>query len=239
MPGGQQKSADYSPNATIITASGSRGTPRRRNIINAISEIQQFYVIESQGQEIPGEFLTLEGSLDFFRIGIKSGFNEGLFLVLLFPVFSFYILPFVLKRPDLFIQIVFDSFPYLVLMVNTLLCIYISRYYVGNITRKAINSLFIGRAITLISKGFLVYVFYLILFKMSTPEHVWAIAQHFGKNAKSFYYGYLMILPHLVPVATEIALFLLVAAIVPYGSVYLLDLWRRAKVKRNERIIGK
>lgn len=76
-----QKNSDYSPNATIITTGGGSGAPRPRNIINAISEIQQFYVIESQGQEIPAEFLTLEGALDFFKIGATSGFKEGLFLI--------------------------------------------------------------------------------------------------------------------------------------------------------------
>ena len=85
---------DYSTNTTIIPLGGS-GSYRPRNIISAISEIQQFYVIESQGQNIPSEFLTLEGSLDLFKIGMRSGFNEGLFIVLLFPVFSFYLLPFV------------------------------------------------------------------------------------------------------------------------------------------------
>ncbi|HID70375.1 MAG TPA: hypothetical protein EYP35_07950, partial [Desulfobacterales bacterium] len=57
---------DYSPNATVITTGGGGRPLRPRGLISAISEIQQFYVIEGQGQEIPAEFLTLEGSLDFF-----------------------------------------------------------------------------------------------------------------------------------------------------------------------------
>ncbi len=236
MPG--QKSGDYSPNATIITTGSGGGNPRPKNIINAISDIQQFYVIEKQGQDIHAEFLTLEGSLDFFRIGIKSGFNEGLFLVLLFPVFSFYLLPFVLQSSDLSTDIIFGSVPYLPVLINTLLCSYISRYYIGNITRKAVNSLFAGRAIILITKGFSVYVFYLVLYKMSTPERVWSIAGYFKENAEKFYYGYLETLPHLVPLATRCAIIIVVAAIVPYGSVYLLDLWHKYKINRNTRLIN-
>ena len=237
MAGGH-KSSDYSPNATIITTGGGVA-PRPKNIITAISEIQQFYVIESQGQEIPAEFLTLEGSLDFFRIGATSGFKEGLFLILLFPVFSFYLLPFVLNSPDLTIKIIMNSVPYLPVAINTLLCSYISRYYVGNITRKAINSLFVGRASLLLVKSFFVYVFYYLLSELSTPERVWTVAQHFGINSERFYFGYLEMLPHIVPIAVHCSIFILVAAVFPYGSVYILDLWRRHKIKKNEQIIGK
>ncbi|HHL33247.1 MAG TPA: hypothetical protein ENJ30_02655, partial [Desulfobulbaceae bacterium] len=171
---------DYSPNATIITTGGGGGNIRPRGLISAISEIQQFYVIEGQGQEIPAEFLTLEGSLDFFRIGATSGFKEGLFLILLFPVFSFYLLPFVFNTSDLFLTIVLESVPYFPLIINTLLCIYISRYYVGNLTRKAVNSLFVGRAILLVAKAGFIYIAYYMLFNLSTPERVWAVAQHFN-----------------------------------------------------------
>jgi len=233
-----QKSGDYSPNATIIATGGAGAAPRPRNLISAISEIQQFYVIEQQGQNIPAEFLTLEGSLDFFRIGIKSGFTEGLFLILLFPVFSFYLLPYVFPAPDSSAKILFGVVPYLPVLINTLLCSFISRYYVGNITRKAVNSLFAGRAIILITKGFLVYVFYLALFKISTPARVWVVASHLHDKAESFYYAYLRTLPHLVPLATRCAVFILIAATVPYGSVYLLDLWHRHKTKRNARLIN-
>lgn len=233
-----QKSGDYSPNATIITTGGTGIAPRPRNLVSAISEIQQFYVIEQQGQNIPSEFLTLEGSLDFFRIGIKSGFNEGLFLVLLFPVFHLYLLPYVLEVPDSGSKILFGAVPYLPILINTLLCSYISRYYIGNITRKAVNSLFAGRAIILITKGFLVYVFYLILYKMSTPERVWSVASHLHEKSEAFYYGYLKTLPNMVPLATRCAVFILIAATVPYGSVYLLDLWHKYKIKCNARLIN-
>jgi len=237
MAGGQ-RTTDYSPNATIITSGGSNGAPRPRNIISAISEIQQFYVIERQGQNIPAEFLTLENSLDLFRIGAVSGFKEGLFLILLFPVFSFYLLPFVLHSRDQLITVVMNSIPYLPVAINTLLCIYLSRYYIGNITRKAINSLFAGRASLLLAKSFIVYVLYFLLAKLSTPERVWLVARHFGANAEKIYSGYLEMLPHIVPIAVHCAIFILIAAVFPYGTAYLLDLWRRYKIKQNAQIIG-
>jgi len=222
---------DYSTNTTIIPLGGSGGY-RPRNIISAISEIQQFFVIESQGQDIPGEFLTLEGSLDLFKIGMRSGFNEGLFIILLFPVFSLYLIPFVLDTSDLFVKVMVAFVPYLALVINTFLCIYISRYYVGNITRRAINSLFIGRGVILLLKGFLIYVFYQVLFKLSTPEYVWAVAQKFG-DPERLYYGYFSIVPKIVPLATEIAVSMCCAAILPYTAAYFLDRWRQYQTKRN------
>lgn len=230
---------DFSPNATIITAGNSGGVLQRpRGLISAISEIQQFFVIEGQGQEIPAEFLTLEGSLDYFRIGATSGFKEGLFLILLFPVISFYVLPFVFDQPDFFITVTLKSTPYFPVIINTVLCIYISRYYVGNLTRKAINSLFVGRATLLAAKAGFIYIAYYILTKLSTPEYVWAVAQRFH-NPEGLYHGYMEMLPNMMPLAIHCSIIILISAVVPYGSVYVLDYWRRHKAKKNQQTIGR
>jgi len=224
-------------NAQIITTDSGR-IDKPRNLLNAISEIQQFYVIESKGQNIPGEFLTLDRTLDFFKIGLKSGFHEGFALILLFPFFQFYLFPFVFQKLDFFTHIIFGSIPYLVLIINTAMCSYISRYYVGNITRKAINSLLMGRAMSLLLKAFLLYVMYLVLYRLSTPENIWKLVTNFGSRAEKIYYGVFEIKPHLLPVATKGSILMAVAAIFPYGSVYLLDLWHRYRIKRNEKIIS-
>lgn len=224
-------------NAQIITTDAGR-IYRPQNLLNAISEIQQFYVIEGKGQNIPAEFLTLERTLDFFKIGIKSGFHEGLALIFLFPVFHFYLFPFVFRQLDNISHILFGAVPYLVLIINTLMCSYISRYYVGNITRKAINSLLSGRAIALLCKAFLLYVVYLVVHRLSTPENIWTLVKGFGSRAEEIYYGFFTIKPHLLPVATKSAVLMAIAAIFPYGSVYLLDTWHRYRIKRNAKIIS-
>jgi hypothetical protein len=224
-------------NAQIITTDSGR-IYKPKNLLNAISEVQQFFVIESKGQNIPSEFLTLERTLDFFKIGLKSGFHEGFALVLLFPVFHFYLFPFVFKKLDLFSYFIFGSIPYLVLLVNTAMCCYISRYYVGNITRKAINSLLVGRAISLLLKAFLIYVLYLLLYRLSTPENVWKLAEQFGARAQDIYVGFFEVKPHLRPVANKTAVLMVTAAVFPYGSVYFLDLLHRYRVKKNKKSIS-
>ena len=224
-------------NAQIITTDSGR-IYKPRNLLNAISEVQQFYVIESKGQNIPSEFLTLERTIDFFRIGITSGFHEGFAFVFMFPLFHFYLFPFVFPKNDLVSQVLFGSIPYLVLIVNTAMCSYISRYYVGNITRKAINSLLLGRAMSLLVKAFLLYVVYLMIFRLSTPENIWKLASHFESRAEKIYYGYFEIKPHLMPVATKSAILMVVAAVLPYGSAFALDYWHRYQIKRNAKIIS-
>jgi hypothetical protein len=161
-------------NAQIITTDGGR-ISRPQNLLSAISEIQQFYVIESKGQNIPAEFLTLERTIDFFKIGLKSGFHEGIALVLLFPLFHLYLFPFVFGNLDWLSHLLFGGIPYLPLIINTAMCSYISRYYVGNITRKGINALLTGRALSLLIKAFLVYVLYLLPLSVEHPGQYLAV----------------------------------------------------------------
>lgn len=234
--------ADYSTNAPIITTGGSVSgySVQPKTLLSAISEIQQFYVIESKGQEIPSEFLTIEGMIGFFKVGSSSGFSEGMFVFMLFPVFKFYLMPFVLKTNDLTLKLLISSIPFMSIIINGLICSYISRFYIGNLTRKAINSLFTGRSLVLMVKSFFIYVVYYFISHLSTPDRIWSIAQHFGKNAEVFYAHYMKILPYMMPTATKCAVYILIAAIVPYGSVYLLDVYRTAKFKRNQmRIMGR
>ena len=224
----------FSPNAPIINTSPGQVIAKPKNIIRVISEIQSLFVLENKmSHEIPGDFLTLENSIDLFNVGAKSGLNEGLLLVLLLPAIDFYLIPFVLKSPPMPLKIICGSIPYFTLIINTFLCAYISRYYVGNITRKAINSFLIGRIIVLMTKSFLIYIFYKILTGMSTPERVWAVAQHAKKNAEVIYTGYMTILPHIMPVAIRCSLLILIAAILPYGAVLSRDAWKQYKTKQN------
>lgn len=91
---------------------------------------------------------------------------------------------------------------------------------------------------SLLLKAFLIYVIYTVLYRLSTPENIWKLAIHFGSMAEKIYNGFLEIKPHLLPVATKSSILMIIAAICPYGSVYLLDLWHRYRIKRNAKIIS-
>jgi len=233
------RGGSYSPNATFINTD-NRQYVKPRNIINVISDIQHYCMAEKLGKALPAEYLTLENSLGFFGVGAKSGLTEGLFLLLLLPAVDFYLVPFVLKSPSLFLKTMIGSFPFLPVIANTFLCAYISQYFVGVVTRGAINAFFTGRMLVLIFKSFMIYVFYTLLTGLSTPERVWQLAQYSNKNGEAIYYGYMTMLPNIMPIATRCSLLVMVAAILPYGIVFLMDMWRRSKIKRNHaRITGK
>jgi hypothetical protein len=233
------RGGSYSPNATFINTD-NRQYVKPRSIINVISDIQHYCMAEKLGKALPAEYLTLENSLGFFGVGAKSGLTEGLFLLLLLPAVDFYLVPFVLKSPSLFLKTMIGSFPFLPVIANTFLCAYISQYFVGVVTRKAINAFFTGRMLVLIFKSFMIYIFYTLLTGLSTPERVWQLAQYSNKNAEAIYYGYMTMLPNIMPIATRCSLLVMVAAILPYGIVFLMDMWRRSKIKRNHaRITGK
>ena len=210
------RGGSYSPNAAFINTD-TRQYVKPRSIINVISDIQHYCMAEKLGKALPAEYLTLENSLGFFGVGAKSGLTEGLFLLLLLPAVDFYLVPFVLKSPSLFLKTMFGSFPFLPIIANTFLCAYISQYFVGVVTRKAINSFFTGRMLVLVVKSFMIYVFYTLLTGLSTPERVWQLAQYSNKNAEAIYYGYMTMLPNIMPIATRCSLFVMVAAILPYG----------------------
>ena len=147
-----------------------------RNLIDAISEIQQYHIIERTGQDIPSDFLTVRGMLTFFMVGARSGFWEGAFLGLLLPlVWGVWedVIPAFGATADLLGKCLVFLFGFgISLMMTVILGGMLSRYYGGNLTRKAINSLVWGRTLSLIAKGVLIFfVFNLLVFFLS-PRNV-------------------------------------------------------------------
>ena len=223
-------------NQQVVAQQGM--APRPKTLLNAISEIQQFYVIESTGEDIPKEFLTLEQTMDFFKIGATSGFQEGLMMAICLPVIELYFIPFVLKNPDIYAKIFFGMVSYLAIVFNSILCIYVSRYYIGAVTRKAINTVFVGRGLTLVFKAGLVYLIWAVLSKMMTrPTSVWGVAKHFGANAEAVYINIRMIQPEVMPIVSRGCLALFIGATIPYVTAYIIDRRKQEKIRRNTELI--
>lgn len=232
-------SGDYSTNSTIIPLGGKTRMNKPRSIISAISEIQQYYVIESQGQHIPTDFFTIEGSLELTKIGARSGFNEALLVLFLFPLFTLYLVPFVFVDSGNDTQFLMNMVPYLGIFINTLLCIAMSRYYVGNITRRAINSFYVGRTMVLILKGLLFYILFQTLYHFSTADNVWKLVERF-ETADKLYDGYFeYVYPKLLTLGKDTAILMCFAAIIPYIASYLYDRMRQHKIKKNLERISK
>jgi len=238
--------ASSSPNSSggeqIVPVGQAKKRERPETILTAISTIQHYYLMEQDGESIPGEFLTLEGMWDYFRLGFKTGFSEGMVLFLLFPLFEFYLIPFVLVNPQGTVLYLFKGFPFILLTFNTLLCFYISRYFIGIITRKAINNLFAGRMVGLLTKGTITWVVWYCVYGLSAYYHyVWWAAEKLGKigiSPERFYHGFYYIRPQILISANKAAILVAIAALGPYGIAWLHDWWRQHQEEKIRRILN-
>jgi len=72
---GGGKGGGFSSKAPIInTGSSSNIVVKPKGIVSVASDIQSLSVLENMmNHEIPGEFFTLERSIDLFSVGAKSG----------------------------------------------------------------------------------------------------------------------------------------------------------------------
>ncbi|WP_305045007.1 hypothetical protein [Geoalkalibacter sp.] len=239
--GGRASAPQGTANEQIIPTNQQLQRVKPKGLLSAIGDIQQYYVLERE-QDIPGEFLTLEGSLEYWKIGAKSGFNEGLLLFLFFPLVEFYLLPFALKNQgDPSLTLLFHSIPYLMVLFNTLLCLYLAKYFIGTLTRKAVNYLLNGRAMALFGKGCFIALLYYVIARLATPKNVWELADTLfsPQRAHAFYYGFFEIHPLIIPSGLRAFFFISVACFVPYLVVFLRDVLRRRKIRRNlARISG-
>jgi len=80
---------DNSGGGNVVIPINQKDSNRKKpeTILDAVSKIQQFYVLESNGRDISKDFLTIKGSLNFFNIGVKTGLTEGLMFIFLSLLF--------------------------------------------------------------------------------------------------------------------------------------------------------
>ena len=155
-----------------------------RNLIDAISEIQQYHIIERTGQDIPSDFLTMRGMLTFFLVGFRSGFWEGAFLGLLLPLaWGVWeeVIPAFGGTADLFGKCLVFLFGFgISLMMTVILGGILARYYGGNLTRKAVNSLVWGRTLSLVAKGVLMFLAFNLLVFLCSQKNVFFLSEAIG-----------------------------------------------------------
>lgn len=185
-----------------------------RNLIDAISEIQQYHIIERTGQDIPSDFLTMRGMLTFFLVGFRSGFWEGAFLGLFLPL-AWGVweeaIPAFGGTADFFGKCLVFLFGFgISLMMTVVLGGILARYYGGNLTRKAVNSLVWGRTLSLVAKGVLIFLVFNLLVFLLSPKNVFYLTEAVGGfigDPASLYWGIMeMKEPLRKSAATQLAL---------------------------------
>ncbi len=135
-----------------------------KGLVDALSEIQQYYVVERSGSPIPEDFFTIGGKLAFFEVGFRAAFVSGMVSALLTP-FAFgvverYIPIFGTYEPSLF-----DRAFALILALSFSVgyAIFISMvggYYIGNLPRLAIRNLLAGFFTGAVLKMVIVFILF-------------------------------------------------------------------------------
>lgn len=172
------------PRRDDIFLGGQAPPPKPKGLLDAISEIQQYYVVERSGSAIPEDFFTITGRLAFYEVGFKGGLISGLVSTLLSPfaigVMEKYIPIFGDTNPTLFDAI----FAFFLSISFTLgYAIFygsLGKYYVGAVSKAAIKNLLSGLASGAILKMFIAFVgFHFLYFKVLEPSRLEKLLQYF------------------------------------------------------------
>ncbi len=235
---------DETNNAIPIGTNSDFGTRTYfKNIVDAISQIQQFAVMERSDYEIPEDFLTLRGSLNFFSIGFGNGFIEGMVFTLLLAI----IMP--LTHSEYLMAMVSASFPLarsrvflwilnlLPVIIAVVLCSYLSRYRIGKIARRAVDALLVGRMFSLIIKAIIIFVFLILLYNYNE-----VIASSLGNTLAKINYGFghgvfltiANMKEHLLTTAFRILAIFAGAILTPFFTIWLVSLYRAYQRKKAE-----
>jgi hypothetical protein len=134
-----------------------------KDIKDAAAKIQKYYLLESSAGDLAAEFFDIEHYTAYAAVGLKSALHDSIIwatVYVLLGAAAWYVqenyLP--LQTTRIFLWTVqvspllwlvkTSSFGYLA--ATTGLCVFISRYYTGLVTKRAIRTLFMGRGTFLI-----------------------------------------------------------------------------------------
>jgi len=143
----------------------------------SLTEIQQYYVVERTGSEIPEEFFTISGKLAFFEVGFKGGFVSGLTSALLTPfaigVVERYIPIFGNAEPT-----PYDKFFAFMLALSFTIgyaAFYagLGKYYIGGVSKAAVRNLLGGLITGALTKMVVAFIlFHFIYFIILEPDRL-------------------------------------------------------------------
>ena len=226
--------------STPLILENSAPAPKPKTLLDALSRIQQYYIIEKTGQEIPSDFLTIKETLEFMNIGFRSGIMEGLFFAVFLPIAMIgftraldLLLPRMAHHP--LIKVVLGLTALSPILINVVICSYLSKYYVGNITRKAISALLGGRTLSLILKGVLIFFVLFVASAWLTPDRALWVASYLGEYRDLAFQVLTILRPAMLQSALVTVAVFAVAIIVPFSSVWSIELVRRLRMRRYER----
>lgn len=155
------------------------GTPspkgKPKGLVDALSEIQQYYVVERSGSPIPEDFFTIGGKLSFFEVGFRASFLSGIISALLMP-FAFGVVEkhipiFGSHDPSLFDRIFALVLSISFSIAHAVFIAFVGKYYIGSISKSAIRSLLQGFITGALVKMVAVFIFFhTVYFYLLSPS---------------------------------------------------------------------
>ncbi len=155
----------------VITSSGDM---KPKGLIDAISEIEQFYTTEQSGSEIPERFFTTKNRIEFFEVGFKGAFISGLITALLLPwaigVFEKKVPVFGVVGGSFFDQIFALLLAFSFTIGYAVFIASVGRYYEGPFTKSMVRCLLSGVVIGALFKMVIAFLFFHFLYFVILTE---------------------------------------------------------------------
>jgi hypothetical protein len=262
--GGGARVAPASSGNNTSNASSARGGAaiidddlsyqRPKSTIDAVDEIQRFYVFESRAdKDLPYDFFTFKQVVEFLVIGFRAALMESLFFFFAFPVavtiypaakaYFFGVVPTI---EDYILPLVVSYAPVLIM---TIYVVSAARFYkAGRVTRKAIHSLFVGRSGGFFLKAFLGWWLLALLYihSYNSPQFIWHMLDLFRFianlllppeamiNTNILYeFWYQAVVPALMETADDLLVSMIVIALLPFCTLFAYGGFRRWRGRKN------
>ena len=157
-----------------ITPIGVGGSIRPKSFIDVVSIVQNYFLAEKHGNDLPENLLTLKGKIVISEVGFKGAFISGLISILLTPFFVGVIercVPiFGSYEFTLFDQAFAVALALSFAMGYSLILASVGRYYIGKLSKRAINWLMAGLTVAGVLKITIAFVFYNTLYASVLDE---------------------------------------------------------------------
>jgi hypothetical protein len=180
-------------------------------MLEAFSEIQQYYIIERSGTDVPKDFLTVKGTLAFFLVGLKTtafvGIITSLMSPLAFAVFERLVPVYGNFHPSILDQAIVFFLPLSFTAVYSFMLASLGNYYIGTLTRAAIRSLFHGIISGAVVKILFIFLFFHYLFiDVFTTHRIWSLISKLTfvanySTKEQIYYWIMSLKSTLIPTA--------------------------------------
>lgn len=225
--------------------------PPPKNLIDALTEIQQYYVFERKGEHLDKDYFTLSHMRDFIAVGIHQAFMDSVIWVLFYVVLgsvvmyvqqnylaigTTQVLHWQIQGSPMFWFVKIMSFGGL--SISTALCVWMSKYYAGTVPKRAINNLFSARGLFLICFAFIMFLILGILYKFIFTEAFIVkiynqVRINNPKNAEKiwfFFWEYFR--PSLWKASIIVVLSTVISTVLPFLTIGLFKALR----KRNKEL---